>query len=133
MVDWTARYRQGARGRLASRPAPIPVPSALGEVDPLVVATYGAAYEDVKAQPVRLADVFVFGPLMIYSGLGKATPNWLRVGMVIIGAGTIVYNLYNYFEVERRKVSALSGMEAGPMHKADPRIHSPINLVKGLR
>lgn len=117
----------------------------LGQVLPAdVPATVG----DVKAQPVRMADVLIFGPLMIYSGLGKATPNWLRAGMVIIGVGTIVYNLANYFEVERRKREAglspnvatiekevlpgLSGMSHGPMHKATADLHRPINLVQRL-
>ncbi len=142
MPDWTSRYRQGPRQGLASRPAPIPTPSGLGQF-PVPPATVG----DVKAQPVRMADVLVFGPLMIYSGLGKATPQWVRVGMVIIGVGTILYNLSNYFAVERRKVQSgvspdaaviegellpgLSGMESGPMHKASD-LHRPINLVRQL-
>lgn len=115
--------------------------SGLGQILPSSIpATVG----DVKAQPVRMADVFIFGPLMIYAGLGKATPQWLKTGMVIIGAGTIVYNLANYFAVEQRKVTSgvvpdpnviegellpgLSGMAAGPMHKADPRFHRPITM-----
>lgn len=118
-------------------------PPTLGQFIP-IPTTVG----DIKAQPVRMADVFVFGPLMIYSALGKATPTWVRVGMLIIGVGTIVYNLSNYWEVERRKVTAgvtpdanviegellpgLSGMEAGPMHKATADLHRPINLVRRL-
>jgi hypothetical protein len=141
--DWTARYRQGTRQRLASRPAPIPVPSALGQIIPVPMATVG----DVKAQPVRIADMLVFGPMMIYAGLGRATPKWVKVGMVIIGVGTIVYNLSNYFEVETRKREAgitpegagieaellpgLGGMSWGPMHKATD-LHRPIQLVKSV-
>jgi hypothetical protein len=64
--------------------------------------------------------------------------------MVVIGVGTIVYNLVNYFEVENRKRAAgvvptgtgienetlpgLAGMDWGPMHKMDPRFHRPIML-----
>lgn len=143
MPDWTARYRQGARERLPSRPAPIPVPSALGQIAPLPAATVG----DVKAQSVRLADMLVFGPMMIYAGLGKQTPKWVKIGMVIIGAGTVLYNLANYFEVERRKREAgivpegagvewetlpgMAGMSWGPMHKATD-LHRPIQLVKSV-
>jgi len=144
MADWTTRYRQGARGRLASRPAPIPVPGQLGAYEKPPAATVG----DVKAQSVRIADMLVFGPMMIYAGLGKKTPKWIKIGMVIIGVGTVVYNLANYFEVEKRKREAgivpegagvegeilpgLSGLTSGPMQKATPGIHRPIQLLKGL-
>lgn len=97
-----------------------------------LLITQQALESDVKSQPVRIADVLVFGPLMIYSGLGKATPQWVRTGMVIIGVGTIVYNLVNYFEVEKRKRNgtALEGMTHGPMHKAEAEFHRPINLLR---
>ncbi|NIT36980.1 MAG: hypothetical protein GTN49_10865 [candidate division Zixibacteria bacterium] len=128
--------RRRARQSLASRPQPLVFPQ-LGQLDPVMQPVIAERitdplYEEVKAQPIRMADVLVFGPLMIYSGLGRATPNWLRVGMVIIGAGTILYNLANYFEIERRAIAAgladsnLSGMASGPMHKFDPRIHRPL-------
>jgi len=87
---------------------------------------------DIKAQGVRMADVMVFGPLMIYAGLGKATPPWLRVGMVIIGVGTVIYNLANYLTIEREEGGALGQMQAGPMHKATADLHRPIRLVRQL-
>lgn len=97
-----------------------------------IIVTQQALASDVKSQPVRIADVLVFGPLMIYSGLGKATPKWVRTGMVIIGVGTIVYNLVNYFEVEKRKRNGntLEGMNWGPMHKVQAEYHRPINLLR---
>ena len=144
MADWTDRYRQRARGRLASRPPPIPVPEQLGQFEPPPAATVG----DVKAQTVRIGDMLVFGPLMIYAGLGKTPPPWVQVGMVIIGVGTIAYNLINYLEVEKRKrvagiipegagvegeiLPGLSGLTSGPMAKARPEFHRPIQLLKGL-
>ena len=135
--------RRRSRRALASRPPSLVHPQ-LGQIAPAVAATVG----DIKAQPVRMADVLVFGPLMIYSGLGKKTPNWLRVGMVVIGAGTILYNLANYFEVERRKresgivpdagtvenelLPGLGQMNVGPFHKADPRLHRATVLTSPL-
>jgi len=88
---------------------------------------------DIKAQSVRMADVLVFGPLMIYAGLGRATPMWLRVGMVIIGAGTVLYNLANYLTIEREEAAGLGQMQWGPMHKASADLHRPINLLNQLR
>lgn len=81
---------------------------------------------DVKAQGVRLADVAVFGPLMIYSGLGRNPPGWVRLGLIVIGVGTILYNLQNYLTVQSRRVAAgvaeggaeLGQMQAGPWHRA---------------
>jgi len=133
-VEMRERRERLQRGRRAmpSRPVPLPTrgePVGLGQVDPIM-----PLIGDIKAQPVRMADVLVFGPLMIYSGLGKATPKWVRVGMVIIGVGTIIYNLANYFSIEREKLDAgLGQMEAGPMVKRQPGLHRPIQLLKGLR
>ena len=81
------------------------------------------AQGEVKAQGVRLADIFVFGPLMLYAGLGKDTPQWLKLGMVIIGGGTIVYNLVNFMEIAKRNglaatMSGFAGMATGPIDRA---------------
>ena len=91
--------RWTATGTALVRPLP-----GLGQTDAPAAVTPG----DIKAQSVRMADVWVFGPLMIYSALGKSTPTWVRVGMLIVGIGTIAYNLHNYFTIERR--AQLSGI-----------------------
>lgn len=135
--------RRDRRG-LPSRPQPL-IHAQLGQTPGSIPALPPATVGDVKAQSVRLADMLVFGPMMLYAGLGKTTPKWVKFGMVVIGAGTIIYNLLNYLEVSRRKRAAgiviegdsvtdaipagLSGMEAGPMHKTDPRFHRVINLL----
>jgi hypothetical protein len=49
----------------------------------------------MKAQPVRLFDVFILAPFMIYAGLNANTP-FLRNGLIIGGVGTAVYNWRNY-------------------------------------
>lgn len=53
--------------------------------------------EITKGQNVRLLDVFVIGPLMIYGGVTKSNlPKLLRFGLATIGVGTIFYNGRNY-------------------------------------
>lgn len=82
-----------------------------------------------KPQVVRLADVAVFGPLMIYAGMGKKAPKWVQWGLVLVGVGTIIYNLHYYLvnrQLEREGVTdavdTLEGLQVGPWHKvADTR------------
>ena len=49
----------------------------------------------MKAQPVRLLDVFVLGPFMVWASTQlKSEP--ARVAMLAAGVGTMVYNWENY-------------------------------------
>lgn len=57
---------------------------------------------DVKAQPIRVLDVFVIGPMMVAGGLAIKDAPVLRAGLIAAGIGTIAYNARNYAEVERR-------------------------------
>lgn len=66
-------------------------------------AVTGPTNGEVKAQGVRLADVFLFGPLMIYSSMDQKPPPWMNAAMLVIGVGTILYNAANYLEVQRRQ------------------------------
>ncbi len=62
---------------------------------------------EVKAQIVRLVDVFLLGPLMI-AGAGEGTP-LPRVGRLVLavsGVLTITYNAANFLEIDRRYKSA---------------------------
>lgn len=52
--------------------------------------------EAEKTQLIRLADVFVIGPLMIYAGLGRRVPRALKGALIAFGALTILYNGANY-------------------------------------
>lgn len=61
-----------------------------------------------KAQPIRLLDVAVVGPLMFWFGYTQSRPpKSLRAAMMLLGIGTVVYNGKNYLavqrEIERRK------------------------------
>jgi len=50
-----------------------------------------------KSQNVRLADIFIYGPFMVWAGMQKELPKWARWLMVSLGVGTIYYNGRNYF------------------------------------
>jgi hypothetical protein len=56
-----------------------------------------------KTQAVRLIDVFVLGPAMIYSAMDRTPPKLLRSFIMLVGVGTVLYNLSNYLEQEKRK------------------------------
>jgi len=62
----------------------------------------------MKAQTVRLLDVFVIGPVMIWAGW-KLTEQYPARGqfLAVSGAATIFYNGYNYLQVERRTLPQL--------------------------
>jgi hypothetical protein len=54
----------------------------------------------VKAQYVRLIDVFALGPLMVWGGYHAARVNKpLGVTLALFGLSTIAYNADNYFKV----------------------------------
>lgn len=55
-----------------------------------------------KAQWVRLADVFVVGPLMVAGGLAmhrRGSPFW-GILLSAFGVGTVVYNGRNWMRIE---------------------------------
>jgi len=51
-----------------------------------------------KSQNVRLVDVFVIAPILIYAGVKyrKIMPQWLAGSLILIGACTAIYNGKNY-------------------------------------
>ncbi len=56
----------------------------------------------MKTQTVRLFDVFLVGPLMIWGGY-QATARFPIAGaaLALLGAATVIYNGSNYLERER--------------------------------
>lgn len=58
--------------------------------------------EHSKSQWIRLADVFIIAPGMIYTALQQKPPPWLRAGMIIAGVGTLLYNLNNFVTIHRQ-------------------------------
>ncbi len=55
----------------------------------------------VKSQFVRILDIVVWGPLVIWAGYRLKDPKWLKWALVFIGSATIAYNLKNYIKQKR--------------------------------
>jgi hypothetical protein len=49
----------------------------------------------VKSQFVRLVDVFIYGPILVYSAM-LLKNRFLQIALLFIGTTTISYNLRNY-------------------------------------
>tara|TARA_R100000005_G_C4955463_1_gene174169 strand:- start:374 stop:580 length:207 start_codon:yes stop_codon:yes gene_type:complete len=57
----------------------------------------------VKTQRIRLIDVFVLGPLMVYaSTVIPKRHATTKAAMAVFGVSTIVYNWRNYQKVQNR-------------------------------
>ena len=56
-----------------------------------------------KSQVVRLYDVFLLAPFLMYIGYkGKGISNLERNAIYLIGVGTLVYNARNYLKNKSR-------------------------------
>lgn len=64
----------------------------------------------MKPQAVRLADVFLLGPFMVWYGLrtSRDVAGWQSTAMVVAGLATIAYNWRN-FKAERERARAALG------------------------
>ena len=51
----------------------------------------------VKSQNIRILDIVVIGPLMIYFGYSYQPMNIFSMLLIFFGATTVTYNLKNYF------------------------------------
>ena len=49
----------------------------------------------VKTQLVRLGDIFIYGPVLLWIGYEIDTP-WKKIALYFMGSTTITYNLRNY-------------------------------------
>ncbi len=56
-----------------------------------------------KTQTIRLLDIFLIGPLMIYFGQKSKPESFFSMLLVFFGATTITYNLKNYLFIENSK------------------------------
>lgn len=63
-----------------------------------IVDDQGQIVTAEKAQVIRLLDMFLLGPAMIYAGLGKDLPQGLKAMMFLTGVGTIIYNGHNWWQ-----------------------------------
>lgn len=53
----------------------------------------------MKAQPIRLVDVLLLGPFMVWAAAQRNLPLWARDGLALAGLFTILYNGVNYLEM----------------------------------
>lgn len=60
-----------------------------------------------KAQAVRLFDVFLLGPFMVWAAGRLEAPESARMFLWLAGMGTIAYNGYNYLKIERQRHAAI--------------------------
>lgn len=60
-----------------------------------LIVGWGAS-DGVKTQIIRLGDIFIWGPIIIYESLDNASSPIIGLFLAILGASTITYNLKNY-------------------------------------
>lgn len=56
-----------------------------------------------RSQPIRIFDVLVLGPAMIYAAYVLKGDKRLKSFILVGGIGTIVYNFKNYLKIEARR------------------------------
>lgn len=68
----------------------------------------------------HLSQFAVFGPLLVFSGLGQKPPQWVRLGMVLVGGATILYNLNMWLKARQAPVleEQMGQMRHGPFERA---------------
>ena len=49
-----------------------------------------------KTEDIRLLDIFILGPFMVWLALQKTQPEWARPWALLSGIGTIIYNFETY-------------------------------------
>lgn len=52
----------------------------------------------LTVQQVRLIDVFLIAPFCIYVSTYKSLPTSVRIGMLVLGISTFIYNGNNYLK-----------------------------------
>lgn len=52
-------------------------------------------------QAVRLVDVFVLAPVMVYASMNKSLPKGVRAILFVSGVATAVFNGRNYLRIKK--------------------------------
>jgi hypothetical protein len=52
----------------------------------------------LDVQNVRLLDIFVVTPFLIYTSTLRTNPDWVRFSLLVLGVSTFVYNGVNYLK-----------------------------------
>ena len=56
-----------------------------------------------RYQAIRLVDVFVLAPAMVYASTFKQIPNYVRLILFVSGIATLVFNGVNYMDIQKKK------------------------------
>tara|TARA_Y100000361_G_scaffold60274_1_gene52861 strand:+ start:1276 stop:1482 length:207 start_codon:yes stop_codon:yes gene_type:complete len=56
-----------------------------------------------RYQHVRLLDVFVLAPAMVYASTFKQIPDYVRLILFVSGVATLIFNGSNYLDIEKNK------------------------------
>jgi hypothetical protein len=56
-----------------------------------------------RYQSVRLMDVFILAPAMVYASTFKQIPDYVRLILFISGVATLIFNGKNYIDIEKNK------------------------------
>ena len=54
----------------------------------------------LDVQNVRLLDIFVVAPFLIYTSTLKGNPRWVSLSLFTLGVATLVYNGHNYLKAK---------------------------------
>jgi hypothetical protein len=80
---------------------PQALPTTAEKVSPMDLISPDQKKNVQKTQGIRLLDVFILGPVMVYSAMDRSPPKILRAFMMAVGVGTILYNASNYMEQQK--------------------------------
>ena len=56
-----------------------------------------------RYQFVRLIDVFVLAPTMVYASTFKNLPDYIRIILLVSGIATLVFNGINYVDIKKEE------------------------------
>ena len=61
----------------------------------------GLSTSGKKSQFIRVLDVFVYGPILIWVAL-QVKQNWLKIILIFMGATTMSYNARNFLAEDKK-------------------------------
>ena len=56
-----------------------------------------------RYQSIRLVDVFILAPAMIYASTFTQMPDYVRLILFVSGVATLIFNGKNYMDIEKNK------------------------------
>ena len=56
-----------------------------------------------RYQLIRLVDVFVLAPAMVYASTFKTLPDYIRLILFVSGIATLIFNGKNYLDIKNKE------------------------------